>query len=130
MHPFRAAVDKGDAAAFAALLADDAVFHSPVAHKPYRGRDTVAAVLRAAFTVFEDVKYTQEISDPATGSHALVFKARIGPTEVHGCDLLTTDADGVITDVTVMLRPMSAVHAMSEALRPQVETIAHAKAGC
>ncbi|ROO91165.1 SnoaL-like protein [Actinocorallia herbida] len=130
MHPFRAAVDKGDTEAFAALLAEDAVFNSPVAYKPYRGRETVAAVLRAAFGVFEDFQYVQEISDPAAGSHALVFKARIGPTEVHGCDFLTTGRDGAITDFTVMLRPMSAVHAMSEAMRPQVEGISRETAGC
>ncbi|MCD0450298.1 nuclear transport factor 2 family protein [Actinocorallia sp. API 0066] len=129
MHPFRAAVEKGDADAFAGLLAPDAVFNSPVAFKPYRGRETVAAILRAATRVFDDLRYVQEIADPDTGAHALVFKARIGPTEVHGCDFLTVAPNGEITDFTVMLRPMSAVHAMSEAMRPQFDIIARELAG-
>lgn len=129
LHPFRAAVEKGDPEAFAALLAEDAVFHSPVAFKPYRGRETVAAILRGAFRVFEDFHYVQEIADDAAGSHALVFKARIGPTDVHGCDFLTVGPSGEITDFTVMLRPMSAVHAMSEAMRPQFEIITRELSG-
>lgn len=36
MHPFREAVEARDTAANEALLADDVVFTSPVAHRPYR----------------------------------------------------------------------------------------------
>ena len=48
MHAFRAAVEARDFDALPALFAADVVFRSPIAHKPYRGRDTVAIILRAA----------------------------------------------------------------------------------
>lgn len=37
MHPFRQAVEARDEDAMVALLADDVVFTSPVAFKPYPG---------------------------------------------------------------------------------------------
>ena len=38
-HPFRAAVESGDLQAMSALLSPDVVFMSPVAFKPFTGRD-------------------------------------------------------------------------------------------
>ena len=48
VHPFRAAVEARDAAAMEALLADDVVFTSPVAFKPYPGKPITAAIRSAA----------------------------------------------------------------------------------
>ncbi len=47
MHPFRKAVEDRDEAAMSALLADDVVFTSPVAFRPYPGKAITAAILRA-----------------------------------------------------------------------------------
>ena len=62
MHPFRQAVEAGDAAAIEALLADDVVFTSPVAFKPYQGKPITAAILRAVMRVFSDFRYVREIA--------------------------------------------------------------------
>jgi hypothetical protein len=114
MHQFRVAVESGDIEAAIALLADDVVFHSPVAFKPYEGRAAVATILRAVFTVFEDLRYVREIaSDPDA---ALVFEARIGERALTGCDFLHLNADGLIDDFMVMVRPLSGVQALGEAM--------------
>ena len=42
-HPFRKAVEEHDEAAIQALLADNVVFTSPVAFKPYVGKPITAA---------------------------------------------------------------------------------------
>jgi limonene-1,2-epoxide hydrolase len=128
LHPFRTAVEKRDPEAIHALLAEDAVFLSPVAFKPYQGREMVAAILRGAMRVFEDFHYVKELNDG--DEHALVFKARIDNTQIHGCDFLTMDENGLIKEFCVMLRPMSAVHAMSEAMRPQFDIIAQELRRC
>lgn len=39
MHTFRQAIETGDLDAEVALLADDVVFCSPIAHNPYAGKD-------------------------------------------------------------------------------------------
>ena len=46
MRAFREAVEAGDLDAVEALLAEDVVFTSPVAFKPYVGKPITAAILR------------------------------------------------------------------------------------
>jgi outer membrane murein-binding lipoprotein Lpp len=116
MHPFRAAVEARDLDAAVAQLADDVVFHSPVAFRPYRGRDTVGLILRTVITVFEDFRYVREIGAPDAADHALVFAAHIGGKQLTGCDFLHVDAAGRIDDFTVMVRPLSAAQALAEAM--------------
>ncbi len=114
MHAFRAAVEARDFDALPALFAADVVFRSPIAHKPYRGRDTVAIILRAVSRVFEDLTYVREIGAPGAADHALVFTARVGELDINGCDFLHVDEDGLIDEFTVMLRPLRAVTAFAE----------------
>ena len=100
--------------ALPALCARDVVFRSPIAHKPYQGRETLAVILRAVSRVFEDLHYVREIGAPDDADHALVFVARVGELEINGCDFLHTGADGLIDEFTVMLRPLKAVTAFAE----------------
>ena len=106
-----------------ALLADDVVFHSPIVFKPYRGRDAVAPILFAVSRVFEDFRYVAEIGADDARDHALVFKARVGDRELHGCDFLHTDDDGQIDEFSVMVRPLSAAVALAEAMKAQLEAV-------
>ncbi|MGY4710970.1 nuclear transport factor 2 family protein [Mycolicibacterium sp. CBM1] len=114
MHAFRAAVEAGDFDALPALMTEDVVFRSPIAHKPYQGRDTVAVILRAVSRVFVDLTYVREIGGDGSPDHALVFTAKVGELEINGCDFLHTRADGLIDEFTVMLRPLKAVNAFAE----------------
>lgn len=109
---FRAAIETGDIAA-TALFTEDAVFNSPVVHKPYQGREPLGQILRAAFTVFENFRYTAEYSGP--GGHVLEFAARVEDLQVHGVDILRAGgADGMLTELTVLARPYSAATALRE----------------
>ena len=110
---FRAAVESRDVDAAVALMADDVTFHSPVVHKPYVGREALRLVLGAVITVFEDFRYTDELTSE-DGVHALIFEARVGDRQVQGLDLIRPDADGKIGEFTVMLRPASGLMAVAE----------------
>ena len=123
MHPFRAAVEARDIDAGLALFADDATLDSPVAFRPFVGIEQVGVVLRAVIETFEDFRYTHEF-EAADGSHALIFEARVGEKSVQGLDLLTTDDSGRITNLTVMVRPMSGLAALAEAMAAKVGHLA------
>ena len=123
MHPFRAAVEAGDIDAGLELFADDATLDSPVALKPVTGIGQGGVVLRAVFATFEDFHYTDELEGEG-GTHALIFEARVGDKKVQGLDLLRTDDSGEIKNLTVMIRPMSGVIALAEAMAPKVAHLA------
>ncbi|WCB92348.1 hypothetical protein DSM104299_01041 [Baekduia alba] len=119
---FRAGVEAADIEAALATLADDIVFHSPAVFKEYRGKETVSALLRLVFETFEDFRYTDELAgDGADPVHALIFRARVGERELEGLDLMRIGADGLIADFTVMIRPLSGLIALAQALGPKVQ---------
>ncbi|WP_285744923.1 nuclear transport factor 2 family protein [Lentzea sp. NBRC 105346] len=114
MEAFRKAVEAGDHETIRELLADDVVFTSPVAFKPYPGKAVTAAILRHVSEVFQDFTYIREINDGP--EHALVFRAWVNGKELQGCDFIHVNAEGKISDFTVMVRPLSAAMALSEAM--------------
>ena len=123
MIDFRGAVEARDAGAMAAALADDVVFRSPVAFRPYPGKAITAAILRGVLRVFEDFRYVRELSGDDGRDHALVFEARIGDVAVEGCDFLHLDENGLIDEFTVMVRPLSAAQALGAAMAAEFEQI-------
>ncbi len=125
-HPFRRAVEEHDEAAIHAMLADDVVFTSPVAFKPYVGKPITAALLRGVLRIFEDFRYLREIHDSNGRDHAFVFETGISGApgvKVTGCDFLHFDDDGLIDDFMVMVRPLSGATALSEAMGAQFDRI-------
>jgi SnoaL-like domain len=126
---FRRAVEDADIEAALDALSPDVVFHSPAVFKPYRGKETVSALLRIVFETFEDFRYTDQLSGDADAPvHALIFRARVGDRELEGMDLVRIGADGLIDDFTVMIRPLSGLVALAQTLGPKVEA-AGLKAG-
>jgi hypothetical protein len=120
---FRAGVEARDIDAALATLSPAITFNSPAVFKPYQGKETVANLLRLVAETFEDFRYTDELAgagaDPAV--HALVFRARVGDRELEGMDLLRIGPDGLVSDLTVMIRPLSGLVALAQALGPKVE---------
>jgi hypothetical protein len=108
---FRTALEGRDVDAAVALFAPDAVFLSPVVHRPYVGREALRLILTGVATVFEDFRYTAEYA--GDGGHVLAFAARVGERELQGVDILR-GADGALTELTVMVRPYSAATALRD----------------
>jgi hypothetical protein len=122
-HPFRTAVEEHDEAGIAAMLADNVVFTSPVAFKPYVGKPITTAILRGVLRVFEDFHYIREIHDSNGRDHAFVFEATVAGNKVNGCDFLHFNDEGLIDDFVVMVRPLSGATALSEAMGAQFPRI-------
>lgn len=115
---FRAAVEAQDHEGMVAALAPDAVLNSPVSFKPFEGREAVSRLFAILLETFEDFRYTDEFE--AEGSAALVFAARVGERQLQGLDLFRFDEAGQIAELTVMIRPLSAVIALAEAVGPKL----------
>jgi ketosteroid isomerase-like protein len=117
---FRAAVEAADPDALTDALADDAVFRSPAVFKPYEGKQIVAAILvQGAMRVFEDFRYTDHLEDGDTA--VLLFTARVGDRQLDGLDVLRFDAEGKVRELMVMVRPLSGLTALAEAMAQRFE---------
>ena len=117
---FRAAAEAKDFGAAENLLAADVTFRSPVVFKPYEGRDQVQLILSAVVQVFEDFRYIEQVE---TGDVAVLqFETRVGDRQVQGVDILKFADDGTIIELTVMVRPMSGMHALAEAMQKLLES--------
>ena len=121
-HPVRAAIEARDIDSLKALFAEGIVFNSPVAFHPFVGRETVAEVLSHVMEVFTDFLYVDELT--GDGTHALVFSAGVGGRAVLGLDHLRYDDDGLVSEFTVMVRPLSGLIALAEAMGPRVAHLA------
>ena len=99
-----------DPRALDALLADDAVFHSPIVHAPQRGKAITRAYLVAALQVFlnDSFRYVREVSGP--NDAVLEFEVEIDGILINGVDMMHWDQAGRIKDFKVMLRPLKAVN--------------------
>ena len=104
----------GDPQALRDMLAEDAVFHSPVVHSPQAGRDKVFAYLHAASHVLggDDFRYEREIVD---GDQAMLeFATTLDGIHINGVDIIRWNDDGKIIDFKVMVRPLKAINKVWE----------------
>lgn len=100
----------GDVAGLRDLLHPDAVFESPVVHTPQRGREITFQYLASAAKVLggEGFRYVGEWRND-TGA-VLEFVTEIEGIRINGVDIITFDADGLITHFKVMVRPLKAIN--------------------
>jgi limonene-1,2-epoxide hydrolase len=117
-HPFRAAVEHRDLDQMVRLLSPDVRLYSPVAFRPFVGHDQVRELFANLLEVFEGFHYVDELAGEA--SHALVFRAHIGDVQIHGLDHMVIGEDGLVTEFTVMVRPLSAAIRLAETMAPRV----------
>jgi hypothetical protein len=103
-------VEKRDAQGLDALLADEAVFHSPVVHTPQVGKPITKKYLTAAFHVFfnESFRYVRELKGDRDG--VLEFEVKLDGIVVNGVDMIKWNDAGKIIEFKVMLRPLKALN--------------------
>ena len=113
-----------DAKGLKTLIADNAVFHSPVVHTPQVGKALTVLYLSAAFKVFynDSFHYVREVVGP--GDAILEFEVEIDGIKVNGVDMLKWNSDGQIVDFKVMLRPLKAVNLIHQKMAATLQAYA------
>lgn len=111
----------GNAEGLDDLLADNAVFHSPVVHTPQEGKAITKAYLAAAFGVLnnEHFEYLREIVDGNTA--VLEFRTQLDGIVINGVDMIEWDETGRIRDFKVMVRPLKAINKLHEMMAAMLE---------
>lgn len=110
-----------DPALLADLLAEDAVFHSPVVHTPQAGKAVVMAYLVAASQVLgnDAFHYVRELVDG--DEMMLEFATELDGIAINGVDIIRFNSDGKISDFKVMVRPLKAINKVWQMMGAQLE---------
>jgi len=116
---FRRAVEALDLDATIATFSPSIILRSPVRDEPLEGRRAVGGLFTILFRVFDELRLVGSYSS-TDGSEVLHFQWRLGDSEGEGVDLMRFDADGLIHDYRVMVRPLSAVVALRDAAFSQL----------
>lgn len=109
-----------DPAVLSALLAEDAVFHSPVVHTPQVGKAIVMAYLVAASHVLgnDSFHYVRELVDG--NEMMLEFVTELDGIAINGVNIIRFNDAGQITDFKVMVRPLKAINKVWEMMAAQL----------
>lgn len=110
-----------DARGLDALLADDAVFLSPVVHTPQVGKAITKQYLTAAFHVFfnDSFRYVRELTGERDA--VLEFEVQMDGIAVNGVDMIKWNDEGKITEFKVMLRPLKAVNLIHQKMAAMLQ---------
>ena len=107
----------GDLESAVAALAPDAELVSPLtAQFSFRGRDEISQLLDAVFEVVSDYRYERDLRGDREAF--LTVRAQVRGVEIHEVQHLELDQDGAISRITVSVRPLPALTALTRALGP------------
>ena len=123
IHKWHQVVESYEIRMLEEIIADDAVFSSPVVFKPMEGKDITVMYLHAAGQSFnmEKFKYTREIHDDMNS--VLEFETYIDDISVNGVDMIEWNEDGKICNFKVMIRPFKAVQKVQEKMIEALESL-------
>lgn len=107
-------VRTNDASGLHDLVAEDAIFHSPVVHTAQPGRKLTVMYLSAAFKVFfnPSFRYVREIV--AEHDAMLEFETEIDGILVNGVDIIKWNDAGQIVEFKVMIRPLKGMQVIHQ----------------
>jgi len=123
IHKWHDLINNDDLNKLDAILADDAVFSSPVVFTPMEGKEITKMYLFAAGQSFnmEKFRYTKEIHDGMNS--VLEFETYIDDISVNGVDMIEWNEDGKISNFKVMIRPFKAVQKVQEKMVEALESL-------
>jgi hypothetical protein len=112
-----------DEAKVLAILADDAVFESPVVHTPQVGKAITAKYLASAGQVFTDSGFQYVGEWRSERSAVLEFKAVVDGIAINGIDMISWNDEGLITNFKVMVRPLKGMNMLHAKMGEMLTTM-------
>jgi hypothetical protein len=110
-----------NAAALDDVLADDAVFHSPVVHTPQKGKQITKLYLSAAIMALGNSNFTYVREVVGDSDAVLEFTTELDGIHVNGVDMIHWNAEGKIDDFKVMIRPLKAVNLLHGVMKQMLQ---------
>ncbi len=119
MQKFADALASKDLDRYSAWFADDIRLYTPIHEEPVVGKQAACQILPVVFSIFENFRYPDIVTGQQT--HALIFRAEIDGIPLEGVDYVRTDENGLVIEFNVMMRPLQAIIALSEAIGAKMQ---------
>lgn len=116
LERWHAMIEAEDLSGLPELLHPDAVFRSPMAYTAYAPAAALLLILRTVITIFQDFKYHRQFASDDGLNVVLEFSARVDDKQLKGIDMIRFDDQGRIVEFEVMVRPMSGLQALGNAM--------------
>ena len=101
-------------AALADMVAEDAVFESPVVHTPQQGKAITVKYLTAAMSVLNNDRFRYLREWRAPDSAVLEFEGVCEGIKINGVDMISWNQQGQIVHFKVMVRPLKGMNKLHE----------------
>jgi hypothetical protein len=114
-HPFRSAIEtNANEEDFGKLFAPDVVIMAPMLTRPVKGKRDVLNIIGHAVKVAGPIEYTLEVRD--SKQTFLLWKGNAGGFTLEAATILVDDAEGLIREVRVLMRPWPVVTIFRDAM--------------
>jgi hypothetical protein len=114
IHAFTAAMQRKDADAMLAHMADDIILKTPLVAEPVKGKAAIRPVVEALLGVVDKFDFREIMQGPRHVS--AFFGITVGSNELDGVDYWRINEAGLIQEMTVLWRPLPAVVAVHDKL--------------
>ncbi|WP_433126148.1 nuclear transport factor 2 family protein [Micromonospora sp. CA-240977] len=116
---WRAAGEAGDAEAAVAALSPGVTLLSPITERfTFQGRQQVRDLLEVALAAIDGITYTDQVAEGRTV--ALFYEAQVGGRRLGEAQRLRLRADGLISEITLFIRPLPALTLLMTRLGPEL----------
>ncbi len=119
MQEFADALASKDLDRYSVWFADDMRLYTPIHEEPIVGKQAACQILPVVFSIFENFHYPDIIVGQQT--HALFFRAEIDAIALEGIDYVRTNQNGLVTEFSVMMRPLKAITALTKAIGAKMQ---------
>jgi hypothetical protein len=107
---FTGAMQRKDLDAMLSHMAGDVVLNTPLMAEPVRGKDAIREVVGPLLALVDTFDFREIMQGPEHVSS--FFKVTVGTIELDGMDYWLLDDAGLITEMTVLWRPLPAAIAV------------------
>ena len=114
IHAFTSAMQRKDLEGMLLHVAEDIVLNTPLAGDPVKGKAAIRRVVSGLLSVVDSFDFREIMQGSEHVS--TFFRITVGPNTLDGMDYWRLDDVGLIQEMTVLWRPLSAVLAVQNAV--------------
>ncbi len=116
MLALQRAAEAHDVEAMIGCLAGDVVVRSPITRRiEFHGIEEVGDLLRRVFALVEEIRFYETVGE-AERVQAVFWRGRVGGQVLEEANLLRLDEQGLITEMTVFMRPIPGLLVLASGL--------------